>query len=131
MDVSWLVPCWQNSLSYCISGSPRAALGTVQGTVELALSLSHDWAYQPLCLVGQSPGGCSTCGLVWMPADSIMLVGATERATSMFVLIRILTSSAKFHPFLGPLLMITYACLSNTLLLTGALSQYASLDEVH
>ena len=60
-----------------------------------------------------------------------MLVGATERATSMFVLIRILTSSAKFHPFLGPLLMITYACLSNTLLLTGALSQYASLDEVH
>ena len=27
---------------------------------------------------------------------------------------------AKFHPVFGPLLMITYACLSNTLLLTGA-----------
>jgi len=26
---------------------------------------------------------------------------------------------AQFHPVLGPVLMVTYACLSNTLLLTG------------
>jgi hypothetical protein len=28
---------------------------------------------------------------------------------------------ARFHPVLGPILMVTYACLSNTLLLTGKL----------
>ena len=60
----------------------KSGAGYSAGYGRVALSLSHDWAYQPLCLVGQSPGGCSTCGLVWMPADSIMLVGATERATS-------------------------------------------------
>ena len=27
--------------------------------------------------------------------------------------------AANFHPYFGPVLMVTYACLSNTLLLTG------------
>ena len=29
---------------------------------------------------------------------------------------------AKFHKYLGPIMMVTFACLSNTLLLTGALA---------
>ena len=36
--------------------------------------------------------------------------------------VQINLASATFHPVLGPVLMVTYACLSNTLLLTGALS---------
>ena len=30
--------------------------------------------------------------------------------------------AAEFHNFLGPVMMVTYACLSNTLLLTGTLA---------
>jgi len=32
------------------------------------------------------------------------------------------TLAAKFHDYLGPIIMVTYACLSNTLLLTGELA---------
>ncbi|EJF64109.1 hypothetical protein DICSQDRAFT_100749 [Dichomitus squalens LYAD-421 SS1] len=35
-------------------------------------------------------------------------------------------NASHFHPIFGPLLMITYACLSNTLLLTGMFSQILS-----
>lgn len=30
--------------------------------------------------------------------------------------------AAQFHEYLGPIMMVTYACLSNTLLLTGTLA---------
>ena len=32
---------------------------------------------------------------------------------------KLMQLAAKFHPIFGPILMVTYACLSNTLLLTG------------
>jgi hypothetical protein len=34
-------------------------------------------------------------------------------------------SAAKFHSVFGPILMVTYACLSNTLLLTGTLGAFS------
>lgn len=35
--------------------------------------------------------------------------------------------AAKFHPIFGPILMVTYACLSNTLLLTGMILVYGTV----
>lgn len=53
-----------------------------------------------------------------------MLQGFKKLVSTPFTDLAIdLTSyEATFHPFFGPMLMVTYACLSNTLLLTVLVS---------
>jgi len=43
----------------------------------------------------------------------------SSKGTFFYVIITDGPHLAKFHPVFGPILMVTYACLSNTLLLTG------------
>lgn len=74
---------------------------------------------RPLLTSGLVPlhGGCLTFGLASTPAG---LINPVWRLFLVFsVLAKILYIPAKFHPVFGPILMVTYACLSNTLLLTG------------
>ena len=41
------------------------------------------------------------------------------RRSTVDILLPLTILQAEFHPIFGPVLMVTYACLSNTLLLTG------------
>ena len=63
-------------------------------------------------------GGCLICGLVLMRVDLIKLVRRDNFVQSLLFFMNL---AGRFHPVFGPILMVTYACLSNTLLLTGML----------
>ena len=63
-------------------------------------------------------GGCLICGSVLMRVDLIKLVRHVKFVQSLLFFMNL---AGRFHPLFGPVLMVTYACLSNTLLLTGTL----------
>ena len=48
--------------------------------------------------------------------------GGLPPSVYIITLLTVFHITAQFHDYLGPIMMVTYACLSNTLLLTGALA---------
>lgn len=73
-----------------------------------------------------SRGGCLISGLDLTRLVSIEQVSLSHTYFSFQLSIH----AGEFDHVFGPILMITYACLSNTLLLTGTWSFYYNVFEV-
>lgn len=61
---------------------------------------------------------------IWFGLDAIGFNRAGRSFTSIYF--QLFIRAGEFDPVIGPILMITYACLSNTLLLTGTWSFYCN-----
>ena len=56
---------------------------------------------------------------LWFGLDAGGFDNASTFLRHLANISRLTVPLANFHPVFGPVLMVTYACLSNTLLLTG------------
>ena len=58
---------------------------------------------------------------LWFGLDASGFDKASAPRQIRAILTFFMSLAGRFHPLFGPVLMVTYACLSNTLLLTGTL----------